>query len=50
MIKHVDLGIGISRFVLSAEEKGIRGHFEKKDIRVDIPSDTYYVTSWTVDE
>jgi nitroreductase len=51
MIKKVDLGIALSHFHQTALEKGLTGNFEKlSNIKMEIPDNTDYVISWTIEK
>ncbi len=51
MIKKVDLGIALSHFHQTVLEHGLAGRFEKlADIKIDIPDNTNYITSWNMEK
>lgn len=45
-MQRIDVGIGICHFHLAAEEKNLKGHFERKMPEIEIPKDTTYIVSW----
>ena len=47
-IHHVDIGIAMAHFELSAREKGLDGHWAVSDPKLpSVPSGTEYRVSWT---
>lgn len=51
IIKRVDIGIALSHFHQTALELGLKGHFKQQEPGdVEVPKNTYYITSWYEDE
>lgn len=47
IIKRVDAGIALSHFHQTALELGLKGFFgQKEDKNIELPQNTYYITSW----
>ena len=45
-IQKVDMGIALSHFWLTAQERGLEGHFVTRNPAIAIPQNTEYITSF----
>ena len=46
----IDVGIALCHFHMTAEEKGLKGHFEKADVsQIEPAGNMTYITSWIAD-
>ena len=50
-LKEIELGAAIAHFHLTAQQLGLKGHFDHQPLReVHIPENTFYHLSWVMDE